>query len=123
MKNKDPRIYKEGEKFFTEEAQKEIDNRTVSKEKKEKSLFLRDYERKIIVEREGKFSDSENENEAEYNKPQNHTYVQEQQELRDSFKKVLQDEENEEDDPLLKPKSKTNEEAQEVSDLYFYKNK
>ncbi|XP_008207079.1 protein KRI1 homolog [Nasonia vitripennis] len=113
LKNKDPRIYDDKVKFFDETDLKSVEG--AKKEKKEKSLFLRDYERKIIVERGGKYSDSEdevNENEA---KPRNPTYVQEQQELKESFKKVLEDQE---DDLLLKPKTKSKEEKQKEEEAY-----
>lgn len=113
LKNKDPRIYDEKVKFFDETNLKSVEG--AKKEKKEKSLFLRDYERKIIVERGGKYSDSEDEiieNKAE---PRNPTYVQEQQELKESFRKVLQDQEDaQEDDLLFKPKTKSKEEKQKV---------
>lgn len=113
MKNKDPRIYNENVKFFEETYIKSADND--SKKKKEKSLFLRDYERKIIVERGGKLSDeSDNEDKAE-NKPRNPTYVQEQQAIKESFKKALQEEENNEENLLLKPITKSKEQVQKVS--------
>ena len=115
LKNKDPKIYNENVKFFNDPLPKSEENST--KQKKEKSVFLRDYERQIIVERGGKFSDSEDEQNETKKQPQNPTYAQEQQELKESFKKALEnDEVNEED--LLKPKTKTKEEVKRVIFIY-----
>lgn len=116
LKNKDPRIYNENVKFFEEADKKSVENETRSKEKKEKSLFLRDYERKMIVERGGKFSDSENEDEEKHDEHRNPTYVQEQQELRESFKNVLQDDDTQED-LLFKPKPRSKEAIRKVSEF------
>lgn len=113
LKNKDPRIYNEEVKFFDETDVKNVES--AKKEKKEKSLFLRDYERKIIVERGGKYSDSEDEENEKEATPRNPTYIQEQQELKESFKKALQDEADAQEDNLLfKPKTKSKEEKQKV---------
>lgn len=74
-------------------------------------MFLRDYERKIITEREGKYSDTEDETEIEQKKDP--TYTEEQRLLKESFKKALNDED--EDDELLKPKEKNEAEQQQVN--------
>lgn len=74
-------------------------------------MFLRDYERKIITEREGKYSDTEDETEIEQKKDP--TYTEEQRLLKESFKKALNDED--EDDELLKPKEKNETEKQQVN--------
>lgn len=83
------------------------------KSKKEKPLSLRDYERKIMLERDGRFSSSEDEDDAgQKTKSKIPTYVEEQKELKDSFKDILKDED--EDDDLLKIKEKTEDEKHEV---------
>ncbi|KAJ8686689.1 hypothetical protein QAD02_022483 [Eretmocerus hayati] len=115
LKNKDPRIYNKSIKFFNEKESEDTHSKTQSKSKKEKTLSLRDYERKIITERQGKFSDSEDENEAN-NVEHNPTYVQEQEELKNSFKTALLQEEDQDD--LLKPKTKTEEEIQKEDKDY-----
>lgn len=74
-------------------------------------MFLRDYERKIIIEREGKYSDTEDEIKIEQKK--NLTYTEEQRLLKESFKKALNDED--EDVELLKPKEKNETEEQQVN--------
>lgn len=59
LKNKDPRIYNENVKFFQDRG--ENANASVEKKKKLKDtpMYLRDYERKIILEKGGVFSDEE----------------------------------------------------------------
>lgn len=118
LKSKDPRIYNEDVSFFkdTNEIQdcKEKESKLIKKPKKEKALYLRDYERKVMLERDGKYSDSENED--GFNKKEDATekmtYVQEQKHLRDSFKRVLEDDKQTEDTDLLKPKIKSNSEKE-----------
>ncbi|XP_043507172.1 protein KRI1 homolog [Frieseomelitta varia] len=113
LKNKDPKIYDQHVAFFndTNKVQEVYTEKKKQKPKKEKAVFLRDYERNIIVERDGKLSDSEDENVLETDRIGSNkvTYVQEQKELKESFKNVLNDEE-EEDDDLLKPKVKSESE-------------
>ncbi|CAK9806704.1 Protein KRI1 homolog [Anthophora plagiata] len=114
LKNKDPKIYNEEMTFFedTNKAQELHNEKKKQKTAKEKSVFLRDYERNIILERDGKFSDSEDENELRKKKEvaEKVTYVQEQNQLKESFKDALQDEEEEDD--LLKPKTKSQSEKE-----------
>lgn len=117
LKNKDPKIYEQDVTFFndTNKAQElHSEKKSTNKSKKEKAVYLRDYERKIILEREGKYSDSETEdmlkkNEEEVNRD---TYAQEQKQLKESFKDALYDEEEEENVDLFKPKCKSESEKQ-----------
>ncbi|CAL7939569.1 unnamed protein product [Xylocopa violacea] len=114
LKNKDPKIYNQDVTFFddTNKAQELHIEKKKEKSKKEEAVFLRDYERKIIVEKEGKLSDSEDESALKKNEEEtkNITYAQEQMQLKQSFKAVLHDEEEEDD--LLKPKTKSEIEKQ-----------
>lgn len=119
LKSEDPRIYDEKVKFFSDivkpgtSEDTEANEQEKKKLKKEKALFLRDYERKIIMERDGHFSSSEDEDNAEQKiKSKMPTYVEEQEQLRDSFKHVLKDEDEDED--LLKIKQKTDDEKYKV---------
>nr|CAD7586320.1 unnamed protein product [Timema genevievae] len=61
LKKKDPCIYDKDTKFFEEyKSTLKQDGASEEKSKKqEKSLFLRDYERKLILEKGGKFTDDE----------------------------------------------------------------
>lgn len=81
-------------------------------------MFLRDYERHIIVEKGGKLSDSEDEDVEKSNVLHRQTYVEEEKEIKESFKKALQDE-NDQDDLLLKPKVKTKEQKQKVIIIFL----
>jgi len=119
LKSEDPRIYDEKVKFFSDivkpgtSEDTEANEQEKKKLKKEKALFLRDYERKIIMERDGHFSSSEDEDNAEQKiKSKMPTYVEEQEQLRDSFKHVLKYEDEDED--LLKIKQKTDDEKYKV---------
>lgn len=122
LKSDDPRIYDEKVKFFSDIAKPgtsediEANEQGKKKSKKEKALFLRDYERKIMLERDGRFSSSEGEDDARQKaKYKTSTYVEEQKQLRDSFKQVLKDENEDSDDTdFLKIKQKTEEEKHKV---------
>lgn len=56
LKNKDPKIYDEKTKFFERSS-----NAKVSKKPKEQPVYINDYERKLILEKDGQISDSEEE--------------------------------------------------------------
>lgn len=58
MKSKDPRIYDENTKFF-EENDNENSGASKKRAKKDQPLYLKDYERKILLEKGGKLSDSD----------------------------------------------------------------
>ncbi|KAG5326079.1 KRI1 protein, partial [Acromyrmex heyeri] len=125
LKSEDPSIYDENvfnniDKPGTSESTeaKEIGKKKL---KKEKPISLRDYERKIILERDGRFSSSEDEDDAKQRADsKTSTYVQEQKELRDSFKHALKDEDEEdnEDNDLLKIKQKTEDEKHKEEESY-----
>lgn len=128
MKKKDPCIYDKDVKFFNNIdtsgtiEHTEVENRTEKKLKKEEAIFLRDYERKIVMERNGQFSGSEDEDNAKENtEVKIDTYIKEQQEMKDSFKHVLKEEpeDTDEDTELLKIKQKTEDDKQEVSLIMF----
>lgn len=59
LKSKDPKIYDENVKFFNEEPITSKDDKSSITDKKEKPLYLRDYERKIILEKNGILTDEE----------------------------------------------------------------
>lgn len=58
LKSKDPRIYDENTKFF-EENDNENSGASKKRAKKDQPLYLKDYERKILLEKGGKLSDSD----------------------------------------------------------------
>jgi len=121
LKSEDPSIYYEEVKSFNDIGKPGTSESVKAKEtekkksKKEKPLSLRDYERKIILERDGRFSSSEDEDDArQKDKSKMLTYMDEQKELRDSFKHVLKDGDEDEDNDLLKIKQKTEDEKHKV---------
>lgn len=125
LKSENPNVYNEKVKFFndsdkpgTSESAK-VEEKEKRKSKKEKPLFLRDYERKIILEKDGRFSSSEDEDDVKQKaKSKMPTYAEEQKELKDSFKQALKDED--EDENLLKIKQKTEDEKEKVLLIFIF---
>lgn len=130
LKSENPSVYDEKVKFFNDIDFNDIDKPGTSesakveekekrKSKKEKPLSLRDYERKIILERDGRFSSSEDEDDVKQKaKSKIPTYVEEQEELKDSFRQALKYED--EDENLLKIKQKTEDEKQKVLLIFTF---
>lgn len=118
MKNEDPCIYDKKVKFFSHTEMSEDTKAKEKNKEKEKAISLRDYERKIILNRGGHFSSSEDENSTDEKAKCNMlTYAEEQKQLKDSFKNVLKDEDDDADTDLLKIKQKTKAENHKV---YYY---
>lgn len=118
LKKKDPSIYDEKITFFqnSEKSNKNVGTREnlqpQTHNEKSKKLTLRDYERKIIMERNGKLSDSEDETQSQSQAETKPTYIKEQQQLKESFKSALED--DEEDTELFAVKSKSQDELLKV---------
>ncbi|KAJ8962680.1 hypothetical protein NQ318_001076 [Aromia moschata] len=95
LKNKDSRIYDGNTKFFDES--KNVKTISKKEKKKERSIYLKDYERNIILEKGGVLSDDEN---SEEKVPMSPTYVEEQKAIKENLKKalnVIEEEEGEEE--------------------------
>ncbi|GFU34234.1 protein KRI1 homolog [Nephila pilipes] len=103
LKSNDPRIYDKNYQFFSEEP---IVKKP--KEKKEKPMFMKDYERELVLKRNGVLSDEEDENRTSI-KP---ITFQEQANIKKSFKDALRDFNDDDDDDLLQVHSKTNAEKE-----------
>lgn len=104
LKKKDPSIYNTEKKFFDKAAQPALPKRST----KEEAFTLRDYERKVMLEKGGKMSDDEDA------PPPPRTFQEEQEELKIGFKAALQDSDSETEDLLkVRPKS----EIQKVIDV------
>uniref|UniRef100_A0A8C2F1R6 Protein KRI1 homolog n=1 Tax=Cyprinus carpio TaxID=7962 RepID=A0A8C2F1R6_CYPCA len=123
LKKKDPKIYQKDARFYTEETSASgSDDQPSTSKKSEKPMFLKDYERKVILERGGKYDDDEkdeddSDDEEVSRKMQKRaaspTYIQEQKELQESFRKFVQDSDDEDSDgdrQLLTRRTKTQEE-------------
>lgn len=60
LKNKGPRIYDKNVRFFDES---DVIEQPKKKGKKEKPVFIKDYERQLLLEKGGQISDSDEEEE------------------------------------------------------------
>ncbi len=120
LKKKDSSTYDANVKFF-----EEFDGAKVglSEKKTAKALTVKDYERKILLEKGGIY-DEEEEGEDESNlRPSSPSYNQEQMNIKNAFKKVIEEDDDEEDDNewggIFRKREKTKEEEVSACDLYF----
>ncbi|KAJ8363371.1 hypothetical protein SKAU_G00122020 [Synaphobranchus kaupii] len=121
LKKKDPKIYQQDAKFYTaQESSGDSDDQPSTSKKQEKPMFLKDYERKVILEKGGKYEDEDDESDDEeaakrMERDASPSYIHEQRELKDSFRKFVQDSDDEGsegdgDSELLTRRIKTQEE-------------
>ncbi|KAM8793880.1 protein KRI1 homolog [Eudromia elegans] len=127
LKTRDPRIYQPDTTFYSPPGSSS-ESDTEPRERPERPMFLKDYERKVMLEKEGKYVDEEDEDEeaaAERRKrAASKSYAEEQRELKESFRALVADSEEEEEEAgdegassLLRRRSRTEEEkAQEEAD-------
>uniref|UniRef100_A0ACB8ETI8 Uncharacterized protein n=1 Tax=Sphaerodactylus townsendi TaxID=933632 RepID=A0ACB8ETI8_9SAUR len=127
LKTRDPRIYRQdaaqgGEK----ESSSGSENEKPHVKKKVKPMYLKDYERKVILEKAGKYVDEDDDGAAVKNKL---SYVEEQKQLKESFQRFLADSDEEEQSkerrsPTLlqkKVQSKTEKELEKADYISWLK--
>ncbi|XP_035511458.1 protein KRI1 homolog [Morone saxatilis] len=94
LKKRDPKIYQADVKFYSEGASTSDEKPSTSK-KAVKPMYLKDYERKVILEKEGKYEDDDDSDDEEAAKRMERaaspSYIQEQKALKESFRKFIQD--------------------------------
>ncbi|XP_039979703.1 protein KRI1 homolog isoform X2 [Xiphias gladius] len=100
LKKKDPKIYQRDTKFYSEGASTSDEKPSTSK-KAVKPMYLKDYERKVILENEGKYEDDDDSDDEDATKRRERaaspSYIQEQKELKESFQKFTQDSDDEDE--------------------------
>ncbi|XP_048763799.2 protein KRI1 homolog isoform X2 [Ostrea edulis] len=119
LKSKDPRIYDKNAKFYHSDEEKSDSNPKESgmSKKKNKPVYLKDYHRKVILEKEGIISEEESdENEVEISHEPG--YYEEQEEIKRSLQAKLA-EESDSDGELFTKKSKTTEQEEEEERDYI----
>lgn len=123
LKTKNPKIYNPSVTFFKNEKENgnldPVERMRKRKEEKNKPVFLRDYERKLITEKGGKLSDDDSDIEQSEKRDQSPSYVEEQKQLKDSFRKALQDDSSDDEGVLLTKKEKSKEEKEREEEDYI----
>nr|XP_023691902.1 protein KRI1 homolog [Paramormyrops kingsleyae] len=119
LKKKDPKIYQQDATFYTSEDSSAVPQPSTSK-RSEKPMFLKDYERKVILERGGKYEDDDDESDEEevskrMERAASPSYIQEQRQLKESFRKFIHDSDEDSSEgegcsQLLMRRKKTQEE-------------
>ncbi|XP_064355268.1 protein KRI1 homolog [Dromaius novaehollandiae] len=128
LKTRDPRIYRPDTTFYSRDGSP-AEGDAGRRERPERPMYLRDYERTVMLEKEGKYVDEEDEEDEEAaarrrKKVASKSYAEEQRELKESFRAFVADSEEEEDadggeggSALLRRRSRTaEEEAREEED-------
>ncbi|XP_015775470.1 PREDICTED: protein KRI1 homolog [Acropora digitifera] len=125
IKKKDPKIYAKDVKFFHDDDSSSSEEGSKKENMKlKKPIYLRDIERKELLEKGSEaFLDDEETDEDKMDKGRTSpTYVEEQKQLKESFKKALQaDDDNDDDDDnndFLKVREKTVQEKMDEERAY-----
>ncbi|VDK74290.1 unnamed protein product [Litomosoides sigmodontis] len=112
LKSHDPTLYS-GRKFFTAENKETFTDKIVKLKKKNPPMFLKDYERKLVLEKGGDITEDHEEN-----KTSRPGYYEEQELIRRELKAALADQ-NDDTEPLLRQRVKTEDEVKNEEDRYY----
>lgn len=117
MKSKDPRIYDKETRFFNQKensaSSEDEDSAKKKSNKKSKPVTLKDYERKVILEHNGKFESSDDEQQQtdeHLERARSPTAVEEERRLKAEFRSVMNQEDDGEDEEfggIFKKRTKT----------------
>ncbi|KAL3209276.1 hypothetical protein MRX96_009268 [Rhipicephalus microplus] len=126
LKSKDPKIYDKSTVFFEPTGDAGDGEPVKEKQKKEKPMFLKDYKRKLIIEKQGMPSDEEDvEGDADLStqhKQGHFATAAEEEHLKRSFKAALADfDDDEDDDGSLLKTAKHSEELKAETDEEYRK--
>ncbi|XP_065361488.1 protein KRI1 homolog [Calliphora vicina] len=130
LKSKDPAIYDKSTKFFKnvetdDDSDGEDEKSNTNKEKKSKPVTLKDYERKIILEKGGKFVDDSDEDDVEdqsFQRPLSPSLVEEERRLKAEFKNVMNQDDDSGDEEfggIFKKREKTKAEKDREEEDYL----
>nr|XP_048687398.1 protein KRI1 homolog [Caretta caretta] len=126
LKTKDPRIYEKDATFYSQANSLSESGREVAPKRKEKPMYLKDYERKVILEKEGKYEEDEEDEEAAAERQKraaSQSYVEEQKRIKESFRPFVADSDGEESageggSALLQKRIKSTEETAREQEGY-----
>ncbi|XP_030401913.1 protein KRI1 homolog isoform X1 [Gopherus evgoodei] len=126
LKTRDPRIYQKDATFCSQaDSSSESGREAAAPKRKEKPMYLKDYERKVILEKEGKYEEDEEDEEAAAERQKraaSQSYAEEQKRIKESFRPFVADSDGEESageggSALLQKRIKSTEEkAREEED-------
>merc|ERR1712168_368265 len=112
IKGKDPKIYEKDAVFFAPAADNSNSNSSESAKKtKEEPVYLKDYERKRLLEKGEKAYLSDTDDESEMPKGNGVTYVEEQNNLKESLVNAAQSEDSDSGDELLQIRKDISDDA------------
>ncbi|XP_078285425.1 protein KRI1 homolog [Rhinoraja longicauda] len=129
LKKKDPKIYQKDVQFYTTDdvGNEGSKGKTANKKKKEKPMYLKDYERKVILEKEGKYEDDDSDDEetrAKMERAASPSYIEEQKRLKENFRTFVDDSEEDSESGdggtgFLKLRAKSEEEKEKEEESYI----